>query len=130
MSTEKLEKQTQVSCTKCKKRADRLLRCKNCPERRCLKCADAEESKFEKLSKSFYCEHCAREDLFQSLLKRMGSVENGEKLRQKELLYGKDPKIILSAEKVLTYDEVITFLSKLRDEGYNNLHLAVENPGQ
>lgn len=50
-------------------------------------------------------------------------------LKKKEVLY-KNPTIILSAQKELSYEEVIGLLGNLRDAGYGNINLAVENPGQ
>lgn len=50
-------------------------------------------------------------------------------LNKKKILYEK-PYIIISAEGVLAYKDVIALLGRLRDAGYDNIALAVENPQQ
>ena len=50
-------------------------------------------------------------------------------LNKKKILY-EEPYIIISAAGVLSYQEVVTLLGELRDAGYDNLALSVENPGQ
>lgn len=52
-----------------------------------------------------------------------------EKLQQKEILYGSEdgpPKILLSADRNLVYEEVTELLGKLHEAGYTNTSLGVQ----
>ena len=85
MSSEKQGKQVSCSNQKCKKKVDKVLLCKGCPAKRCLKCAGVEESKFETLSKNFFCEQCSKEELLQVMLKRLELLEGEGRVKEQDM---------------------------------------------